>query len=210
MRHKKLAGALLALGLVWTSGTALSRLWALEAGSATETTSEPENIPVVAQDKTETPIQAKSALPGLASEKAPAAAAPLAEVKGVGYVAPLDNLLAFYRQELGDAEKVIARWNSRAEKMMKTEKELMDEVQSLQREMDQKQKEDAKRYKREVKQIDKRIKQLEKSHKGLKKEMAGEAKELAKELKLLAKDIQGAVSDKYDQVAQEVMVFNKE
>lgn len=146
-----------------------------------------EKAPEVPKETSKAPVQASTP-----------------EVKPLGCVIHLKDLVGFHEKEMDSLKKMIERWNDKVGATIKRRQDLEQETLSISKEIDELQKADEKKSKKEIVRLNKQILRINKDIKAIGKELKVQCKELSGELKEVSKENQAALKEKFQQVINDI------
>jgi hypothetical protein len=175
------------------------------APGAADTASPAAPATDVKTDSPETkPGADKAAAPAETAKDAAKPAPDAAMAQPIGFVAPLQDLLAYHKKEIASLKQLIQQWNSRVGAMIQREQGMQQDVKAKTQKIADLEKENTKAGKREAARVTKDIARITKEIGLVKKERAELQREFMKELREISKESQQGLKDAYQQTTLKV------
>lgn len=144
-----------------------------------------------------------------AAAEAPKAEAAPVEIKPLGCVAHLTDLISFHQAEILNMKKIIQRWNDKVGATVKRKQDMEKEILDIGKQIDELTQSGDKKNKKEIARLQKQSGRISKELKVIGKEMKAECKELAVELKEVSKESQTALKERFQGIIKDIQETEK-
>lgn len=123
--------------------------------------------------------------------------------KSVSYIVYLNEMLAWYQNEIMKLAEVINEWNPRVTKLLSEDEQLRSQMEPLEKKIEELSA-NTKQNKTEISALKKQVSEIEKSRKKLADRMKADAKELASYIKQVSQKNQDSVSERFADIIENI------
>jgi len=123
--------------------------------------------------------------------------------KCVSYIVCLNEMLAWYQNEIMELADVINEWNPRVTKLLSEDEQLRSQMEPVEKKI-QELSANSKQNKAEISTLKKQVSEIEKSRKKLADQMKADAKELASYIKQVSQKNQDSVNERFADIIENI------